>query len=149
LFGPFTFAKLAHRDFRQDAQPFVSVIVEKPAGLRSIAPLRGRLHGQNANRVDLVVRIKAGVGALHGPVPFLPVPVRYFSSARPGGGYLSRTDDTVRKAFPFVKARRADQTEGRALRELTTKLAVVGQWLQVARLLHSVDALVRDQRPRP
>src|SRR5207249_662725 len=62
--------------------------------------------------------------------------------------YLTLWDGTQRITFPLVQAGRADQSKGAAGRKVFGQFAVIAQ-RQRARLVHAVDALVRDQRPWP
>src|SRR5262249_59906253 len=88
-------------------------------------------------------------GTLAAPIALLRVAVWRFSLSGPGGGDLPWADDTIGKAFTLVQARGADQPEGCPCREVGAEFAVIGQRLQGARLLDTVDTLVGDECPRP
>src|SRR5204863_6852320 len=120
-----TLAELADGDLREDAQALPGVVVEQPSRFRAVAPRGRRLHRQDADGVDLVVAVQAGVGALAGPVAFLPGAIRHLPLARPGGGDLALADDAVGETLALVQAARADQAERRALGQRLVQLAVV------------------------
>src|SRR5262249_2532340 len=147
---------VAERNLTENTQPLASMVVESATRACTLA-VRGWLHDQDADGVDIRVLIQAGVGAL-------VVPVERHAVAMAGEGvqafpgivaagvatrHLALGNGAVRIALALVEARRADEAERRAFGQMLGSLAVIGQARPAAWLINPVDALVRHQCARP
>src|SRR5262249_54643274 len=131
-------AELADRDLAEDAETFLGVAVEQATGLRATLAVRGRLHRQDTDGVDIVVGVTAGVCSLVDPVHRGAVlrcvervesleAAGVIAAARPRRRNATLRYDSLRIALALVQARRADQAEGRPLRQVRGAFAVIGE----------------------
>src|SRR5262249_48036311 len=112
------------RDLAEDAQAFAGVAEEPTPFLEAAMPIRRRLHDEDANGVNVLVGIAAGVGPLVDPVERCAVLRRVeriepliavFALAHVAGGDAPLLDSAARIALALVEARRTDQAVRRPL----------------------------------
>src|SRR5262249_45241822 len=101
------------RDFSQDAHAFLGMVVVTAAALWP--NLAGRLEHQDADGVDVVVGVQAGVGALHSPVEggVMSAIAGWVLRLGEGRGDAAGRHATIGVALALVQAGRADQAERR------------------------------------
>ena len=151
------FAKFSHWDLAEDAQSLGGMIVESAPIALAALPVSGRLHREYSHGVDVVVRIKTGVGALVVPVDRHAVavagkcvePLPRIVSTGILSNHFAIRDSAVRIGFALVEARRSNDPERRPLRQRGVDLTIVSKCRQSGWFLDAVDALVGNDRPRP
>ena len=143
-------AELAHRDLAEDAQPLLGVVAEQPAGLGAVAAVGRRLHGQDADGVDVVVGVEAGVGALVAPVA-APPSCGTAPCSFPGQVAVTSPGRTM----PLGKLSRLYRLDvptrpnGVPSGRCGDSLPSLASGVSVRRLVDAVDALVGHQGARP
>src|SRR5262249_55076522 len=110
--------EFAQWNFAEDTQPLHGMAAEQTTRLGSVSPIRRRFHGEDANCMDILVRIQAGVSSLVSPVAKSQVVGHLRLVTCPGGRYTSRGNLAVRVGLAFIVARCTNQPEWRAFRKV-------------------------------
>src|SRR5262245_46585591 len=114
-----------------------------------------RFEQQDANAPNVAVLVKPRVGALLAPIARLaeprhrklaPLLLAIVRRSR-GGRHRTLGDNAVRIALAFVQARRSDEAERRACRQVPRLLAIV--LVRERRRIAAVNTLEGNQCPRP
>jgi hypothetical protein len=105
--------EVADGEFAQDPHALVGVVVVAGAALGAALPDGSRLEDDDADRMNVIVVVEAGVGALNDPVVAEDqAVVAGVLRSRIGGGHFARRHCSVGIALPLVEARAADEPEG-------------------------------------
>src|ERR1022692_1285729 len=149
--------EVAHGNFAENTHAFLSMAMEKPVLLETILSIGGRLHDEDADGMDVIVRVFAGVGALIDPVERRAVlgsverieplvAVGFLANiTRRDAAYRNRA---LRIAFALVETGRSDQAIRRSDWQLLF-VHTVDTSRQFLRLVDAINALVRNDGARP
>ena len=140
--------QVAHRQFPQNAQLFVDVVIEVLPFVRPITAMGIGFHRQQANRPNVAVGIFACIGTLGKPVAVRVILARV-KGIQAAIGIIGINTRVAGEALALILTARAHEAIGRAGGQRRVDGAIVGQPGQFYRLCHPMNRLVGDHRTRP